>query len=103
GAPQMRAIHGEHLKPLTLDVAHPTGDLRRRAVPRDANRILVRGQTCFAHRKPADRTQWDPRLAVDVSAGRAGEESDDGKADERRPEHVEGDAEPEQEASARWR
>src|SRR5262249_40830336 len=99
----MGAIHGEHLKPLTLDVAHPTGDLRGRAVPGNADRILVRPQTRLARGERGDRTERDPRLSVGPSAGGSEDVSHDRDADERGSEHVEGDAKPEQEATARGR
>src|SRR2546425_217252 len=40
-APEVRAVHREDLELLTADMTHPAGDLRRRAVPRDPERVLV--------------------------------------------------------------
>src|SRR3989442_8429173 len=99
----MRAVHGEHLEPLTLDVPHPAGDLRRRAVPRDAAWILVRRQARLARGESADGTERDPRLPVGASAGRPEDVSDDWNTDQGGAEHVQRDAEPEQESSARLR
>src|SRR6266542_487432 len=102
----MRAIHGEHLKPLTLDVADPAGDLRGDAVPRDANGILVRRQARLAGGKGARRTERDPGLAVAGPGARAHEVAHDRDADQQGAEPIEHDAQPEQKSPARldaWR
>src|SRR5438445_3170615 len=99
----MRAVHGEHLKPLTLDVAHPTGDLRGRAVPRDAGRILVRCQSSRARGEAADRTERDPGLPIGAPARWPEDISHDRDADQGGAEYVQADAEPEQESSSRLR
>src|SRR5437762_14377605 len=96
----MRAVHGEHLKPLTLDVAHPTGDLRGRAVPRDADRILVRRQPRFACGERANRTKAGPRLPVGAPARWPEERSHDRDAHEGGTGDVQPDVDPEQEPSA---
>src|SRR6266849_5983468 len=99
----MRAIHGEHLKPVALDVTHPARDLGRRTVPRDADGILVRRQARLAGGESTDRTELDPRLPVSAPAGRAEDVADDRDADEGGTQHVQEDAEAKQEASARLR
>src|SRR5258706_6542414 len=99
----MRAVHGEHLEPLTLDVTHPAGDLGRRTVPRDADGILVRRQACLARRESTDRTELDPRLPVGAPAGRAEHVADDRDADEDGTQNVQEDAEAGQGTSARLR
>src|SRR5262249_6815026 len=100
---EMRAVHREHLEPLTLDVTHPAGDLRRRAVPGDANGILVRRQARLARGESPDGAERDPRLPVGAAAGRPEDVADDGNAHQGSPEHVQRDAEPEQESSTRLR
>src|SRR5262249_26480802 len=102
-ASEMRAIHREDLIPVTVDVAHPARDLRRRAVPRDADRILVRGQTRLARGESARCSELDPGLPVAASGRRSEEIADDGNADQRGPQHVQAEAEPEQESPARLR
>src|SRR5207237_9868852 len=96
----MRAIQGEHLNPLTLDVANPAGDLRGRAVPRNANRILVGRQARLARREAADRTERDPRMPVRRPAHRSDDVSHHWDADQQSAEPVQRDAEPEQEPPA---
>src|SRR5207247_988546 len=100
---QMCAIHGEHLKPVALDVTHPACDLGRRTVPRDAGGILVRRQAGLTRGESTDRTELDPRLPVNAPAGRAEDVADDRDADEGGTQHVQVDAEAEQETSARLR
>src|SRR6266545_6461085 len=96
----MCAIHGEHLKPVALDVTHPARALGRRTIPRDADGILVRRQARLARGETTDRTELDPRLPVGAPAGRAEDVPDDRDADEGGTQHVQEDAEAEQEASA---
>src|SRR5262249_8461261 len=78
-------------------------DLGRRAVPGDADGILVRRQPRLPRRESTDRAELDPRLPVSAPAGPAENVADDGDADEGGPQHVQEDAETEQEASARLR
>src|SRR2546428_13197541 len=99
----MCAIHGEHLKPVALDVTHPARDLGRRTVPRDADGILVRRQARLAGGESTDRTQLDPRLPVSAPAGRAEDVADDPDADEGGPHHVPENPEGETETPARRR
>src|SRR2546428_14183403 len=92
----MRAIHGEHLKPVALDVTHPACDLGRRTVPRNAGGILVRRQAGLTRGESTDCTELDPRLPVSAPAGRAEDVADERDADEGGTQHVQGDAEAEQ-------
>src|SRR2546426_12252778 len=96
----MRAIHGEHLKPVALDVTHPACDLGRRTVPRDAGGILVRRQAGLTRGESTDCTELDPRLPVSAPAGRAEDVADDRDADEGGTQHVQVDGEAEQGTSA---
>src|SRR2546428_13671729 len=84
----MCAIHGEHLKPVALDVTHPARDLGRRTVPRDADGILVRRQARLAGGESTERTELDPRLPVSAPAGRAEDVGDAPAADAGGPPHV---------------
>src|SRR5262245_1415117 len=99
----MRAVHGEHLKPLALDVAYPARDLGGCAVPRDADGILVRRQARLPRGESTDGTELDPRLPVGAPPGCAEDVADDRNTDERGAQHVQDDAEAEQEAPARLR
>src|SRR5262245_18763285 len=99
----MRAIHGEHLKPIALDVADPARDLGGRTVPCDADGILVRCQAGLPRGKSTDRTELDPRLPVGAPARPAEDVADDRNTDEGGAQHVQEDTEAEQEASARLR
>src|SRR3989442_15422549 len=96
----MRAIHGEHLKPVALDVTHPACDLGRRTVPRDAGGILVRRQAGLTRGESTDCTELDPRFPVRAPAGRAEDVAGGRDAHEGGTQHVQGDAEAEQETSA---
>src|SRR5262249_46429077 len=100
GAPEMRAIHREHLKAVALDVTHPACDFGGRAAPRDADGILVCRQARLASGESLDPTELDPRLAVRAAAGRAEDVADDRDAHEGSSQHVQEDAEAEQETSA---
>src|SRR5215470_8231656 len=99
----MRAVHGEHLEPAALDVTHPARDLGGRAVPCDAQGILVRRQPCLSRGESTDRAELDPRLPVSAPARRAEDVADDRDADEGGPQHVQEDAEAEEETPARLR
>src|SRR3989442_4822666 len=99
----MRAIHGEHLEPVALDVTHPARDLGRRTVPRDADGILVCRQARLPRGESIDRTKLDPRLPVGAPAGRTEDVADDRDADDGGTQHVQENAEAEQETSARLR
>src|SRR5262249_5906596 len=68
---EVRAIHGEHLKSFTVDAPHPAGDLGGRAVPGDADGILIGGQSRLAGRESVYWPQRDPRLSIRASAGGA--------------------------------
>src|SRR5262245_20538161 len=99
----MRAIHGEHLESVSIDVAHPARDLGRRTVPRDADGILVRRQARLPRGESPDLTELYPRLPVCAPARRAEDIADDRDTNQGSPQHVQEDAEAEQETPARLR
>src|SRR5262245_40364326 len=94
----MGAIDRKHLEALAVHSPHPAGNVRRRSIPGYAKGILIRGKPGLPGREALDRAQLDPRL-LGAPANRPEKIADDGYAHESRGDHVQPDAELEQEAA----
>ena len=93
----MRAVDGEDLEAVALEVTHPAGDLCRGAVPLDPERVLVGGEPRFSLGELRSGTELNPGLAAEAAGG-CQDVADDGNADEGGADHVQREPELEEEA-----
>jgi len=64
GTTQMRAINGEDLELVSLDVPNPAWDLAGLSIPGLRERILVGGQSRLVFGEAGDWAEVDPRAIV---------------------------------------
>src|SRR5437016_59689 len=87
---------------LAADTPHPARDLRRRAVPRDAERVVIRRQARLTFGEAADSAERDPRLSS-AAANRSEDVSDDRDASQHGGDGAQSCAQREQESAPRRR